>query len=244
MIYLRAVKRVAAPSGDKTYPLGIPVLEKLETLGFTAPVTFLTGDNGSGKTTLLELIASKVSASRIDGEAEARAVRFASAEGAFRAELIRKPRRCLYFHAEGFIRYIDGYNAMKREARTELAAVKGDASIKSAYAKSLASMPHARTLYELNALYENDISARSHGEGFLDFFGARIAGKGLYLLDEPEAALTFYNQYVLMNMFAQGELGESQFIVSTHSPVLLAYPGACIYEIKNGAVKKKLLSGA
>lgn len=239
MAFLRALKRVTLADGEGSYPLSVPVLEKLEEITFGTPVTFLTGDNGSGKTTLMELIAQKLSASRIDGrDAAGKAERFAAAEEKFRTELLAKLRRCFYFQAEGFIRYIDNYNAMKREARRELADIKNNAAIKSAYAKSLASMPHARALYELDALYENDISARSHGEGFLDFFGARIAERGLYLLDEPEAALTFYNQYVLMNMLAQGELGGSQFIVSTHSPVLLAYPGACIYVLKDGAIKK------
>lgn len=238
MIFLRAVKRITPPAPDDEYPLGAPVLKSLDSLAFTKPVTFLTGDNGSGKTTLLELIAAKISANRIDGDAAEKAVRFVQAESAFRAELMHKPRRCIYFQAEGFIRYIDSYNAMKREAYRDLRDVKENAGIRSAYAKSLASMPHARTLHELNALYENDIAARSHGEGFLDFFGARIGERGLYLLDEPEAALTFYNQYVLMNMLAQAQLNDSQFIISTHSPVLLAYPDACIYEIKNGEIEK------
>jgi predicted ATPase len=241
MIFLRAVKRIAPPSGEETYPLNTGVLEKLDALSFTAPVTFITGDNGSGKTTLLELIAQKLSANRIDSleaDKQEKAMQFAQAEAVFKAEIMHRPRRCLYFQAEGFIRYIDGYNAMKRDARMGLKEVRENASIRSDYAKTLASMPHARALHELNALYENDISARSHGEGFLDFFGARIADKGLYLLDEPEAALTFYNQYVLMNMLAQGQMKESQFIISTHSPVLLAYPDACIYEIKNGTIEK------
>lgn len=241
MIFLRAVKRIAPITPDDEYPLGAPVLKSLDSLVFTKPVTFITGDNGSGKTTLLELIASKIAANRIDGNAAdmlGKAARFELAEGAFRVELTHKPRRCIYFQAEGFIRYIDSYNAMKREAHSGLRAVRENAGIHSAYAKSLASMPHARTLHELNALYENDIAARSHGEGFLDFFGARIGERGLYLLDEPEAALTFYNQYVLMNMLAQAQLNESQFIISTHSPVLLAYPDACIYEIKNGEIEK------
>ena len=58
------------------------------------------------------------------------------------------------------------------------------------------------------------------------------------MLDEPEAALTFYNQYVLMNMVAEAQKNESQLIISTHSPVLLAYPNACIYELKDGAIQK------
>ncbi len=240
MIFLRAIKRIAAPSPDEPYPLSAPVLKNLNALSFESPVTFLTGDNGSGKTTLLELIAAKLSVHRIDGgepEAKGKASLFHGPDAAFRTELVKKPSRCVYFHAEGFIRYIDRYTAMKRGARAELDAVKKDGAIRSAYAKSLASMPHARTLQELGALYENDISLRSHGEGFLDFFGSRIAENGLYLLDEPEAALTFYNQYVLMNMVAQAQLAGSQFVISTHSPVLLAYPDACIYEINGGVLK-------
>lgn len=79
-----------------------------------------------------------------------------------------------------------------------------------------------------------DLTAQSHGESFLAFFSARIMRGGLYLLDEPEAALSPANQLVLLHLVAQAEAEGCQLIISTHSPVLLAYPGACLYELRDG----------
>jgi predicted ATPase len=73
-----------------------------------------------------------------------------------------------------------------------------------------------------------DPDARSHGESFLALFGSRFVTQGLYLLDEPEAALSPQSQLALLSMIGQAVSGGSQFVVATHSPILLAFPGARI----------------
>ena len=127
---------------------------------------------------------------------------------------------------------------IRRDAEEALREIEGGYGGRSAYAKALASMPFARTIGEMDAQYRAELTERSHGEGFLDFFGQRLVRGGLYLLDEPEAALTYFNQLVLLNMIRDAAAGDCQFILSTHSPVLCACPGAEIYELSpEGPVK-------
>lgn len=236
MIYLRALKRTREVDNNKVYPLSTELCQNLERLEFTKPVTLIMGDNGTGKTTLLEILASVLNAVRIDGNISASYGKqnlFKEIERFYRIEMIKKPKRNFFFQAEDFIRYIDNLHEMRREAINGLEEIKINFKDKSGYSRGLAATPYAKTLYEMDQMYEEDITKRSHGESFIDFFGARIIENGLYIIDEPEAALSFYNQLVLMNLIGEAEKRKCQIIISTHSPVLAAYPGACIYEINS-----------
>lgn len=240
MIYLRAIKRNTASRRENNpgYPLSAPVLASLSRLDFTNPVTILAGDNGSGKTTLLEMLASKLSALRIDSGDAGKAEKFYHTDSAFRVEMAGRPSKNFFFQAEDFIRYIDNLNQMREEAKQELDRVEEEYWNKSDYVKGLASMPYMRTLAEIEALYDSDISTLSHGESFITFFGARITENGLYLLDEPEAALSSFNQFVFLNLIQEAVERNCQLIISTHSPVVMAYPGACIFQISDGNIER------
>lgn len=99
-------------------------------------------------------------------------------------------------------------------------------------------MPHAHTLADLDSLYAGDLALCSHGEGFLDFFRSRLRPNGVYLLDEPEGALSYENQYALCLMILDAVKDGCQFLLATHSPVLSAIPGAEILEITGEGFRK------
>src|SRR5690606_13505862 len=90
--------------------------------------------------------------------------------------------------------------------------------------------PHKKTLYEIDHLHDRDLSTASHGEAYLSFFKSRMRLNQLILLDEPETPLSFENQLALMYLLKEGIDMNSQFIIATHSPVIMAFPNATIYQ--------------
>jgi len=238
-LFLRALRKVEYSDPISSYPLSLPLFRNMKRLTFSKPVTIIAGENGTGKTTLLEILARKLNAIRIDGSASDhndKLNRIQSAEQDFRVEMLKKPAGNFFFQAEDFIRYMDHLNEMKQDAIQGLKDVERDYANRSDYAKGLAAMPFARTLNEMENAYDGEISEKSHGESFIEFFGSRITENGLYLLDEPEAALSPFNQLVVLNLIAEAEHSGCQLILSTHSPILTACPGACIYEIRDGHI--------
>jgi predicted ATPase len=91
-------------------------------------------------------------------------------------------------------------------------------------------MPYAHELYDLNQRYGSGLDAHSHGESFLALFQSRFVPEGLYLLDEPEAPLSPIRQMAMISILRDMIEQKSQFIIATHSPILMAFPGAVIYD--------------
>ncbi len=240
MVFLRAIKQSGLGGDIEQYPLSLPQIAAIDRLSFDTPVTLIAGDNGSGKTTLIEIVAALTKALRIgDDSVDKRAYSaFLSASRAFRPEFSQKPQRSFFFIAEDFTRYIDAREERMRAERADLERIEREYAGRSSYAKSLATLPHASGLHAMETMYSDELSEQSHGEGYIDFFGSRLKPRGLYLMDEPEGALSYYNQFVLMNMIADAVKSNCQFIISTHSPVLLAYPDALLYSFADGGIQK------
>ncbi|MBA3817573.1 MAG: AAA family ATPase [Deltaproteobacteria bacterium] len=204
--FLQAVRleRVATADPD-AYPFSIPALRTLDELRFDAGVTFLVGENGAGKSTLIEAIAV-----RAGFNAEGGTPNFHFSTRATESELhaslrllrtTRRPRASFFLRAESF------YNVA-----TEVERLERDNHIPSTYGDVL--------------LHE-----QSHGEAFMSLVAHKFRPDGLYLLDEPEAALSPQRQLSLLaSIHALAHAG-SQFIIATHSPILMAYPGALIYQL-------------
>ncbi|WP_157489077.1 AAA family ATPase [Pseudofrankia sp. DC12] len=208
--------RLPAPSGAAGYPFGLPAVAWLARAGglrLGAGVTFLVGDNGTGKSTLVEAIAV---AAGFNPEGGSQNFRFATraTESALGDHLVlhwevRKPRTGFFLRAESYYNVATEIERLDRDGPTRLLGSYGGVS------------PHER----------------SHGESFLDLATHRFGPDGLYILDEPEAALSVRGAMALLARFADLVAAGSQLVVATHSPVLLALPGATIYEIgADGAV--------
>jgi predicted ATPase len=198
------------------YPFSIPALRRLETLALDEKVTFLVGENGSGKSTLIEAIAV---AAGFNAEGGTRnmtvSTRASHSDLHERLRLVREPRspRDGYFlRAESF------FNVATHIEELDAGPVGGRPIIES---------------YGGVSLHE-----QSHGESFLSLVLNRFGGRGLYILDEPEAALSLRGQLALMRRMHDLIAEESQFIVSTHSPVLLGYPNALIYALTESGIER------
>lgn len=99
---------------------------------------------------------------------------------------------------------------------------------RSEKAKRFARMPYAGSIAGLTQKYGEDLDANSHGESFLKFFQSRFVPEGLYILDEPEAALSPIRQMAFISMLKEMVDEGSQFVIATHSPILMAFPDATI----------------
>ena len=213
-LYLREIvlRRDRVPDFSR-YPFALPAVVDLDRLPFDRPVTFFVGENGSGKSTLLEAIAVALG---FNAEGGSRHFRFATRashsdlHGYLR--LVRsalRPRDGFFFRAESY------YNLATDIE--QLDAVPAPA-------------PRIAEAYGPRALH-----AQSHGESFLALVMNRFRGHGLYLLDEPEAALSPQRQLSLLSRLHELVQTGAQFIIATHSPILLAYPAATIYQFGSHA---------
>lgn len=215
------------------YPCSVPVAG--ERLLLEKPVTILVGDNGSGKTTLMELLAAKTNSVRIGNARSEKQRQIARAAENYRIVRRKKESRSFFFSAEDFIKYIEWHESERGKLAEELERVDREYEPGS-YAHSQARMAFAHELADMEGMYERELGQSSHGEGFYTFFRSRLIEGGLYLLDEPEAALSLQNQYALALQIYESARRGCQFIVSTHSPIISGIPDADILEIRGGSI--------
>jgi predicted ATPase len=206
--FLRTVRllREEVPSFD-AYPFSLPAVRELFELAFHPSVTYVVGENGSGKSTLLEAIAVACGFNPEGGSKN-----FAFSTRASHSELHRFLRV-----SRGYKRPRDGY-FLRAESFYNVASEIDRLDEEPAFS------PPIKSYYGGESLH-----AQSHGESFMALLTKRIKGAGLYIFDEPEAALSPSRQMAaLVRLHQLVKLG-AQFIIATHSPILMAYPDAQIY---------------
>jgi predicted ATPase len=231
MLHLQSVslKKPAEHYGH-AFPFSVPAVRSLGELRFESPVTLFAGENGSGKSTLLEGIALAVGSPTV-GRDEVAFDDSLSAQRelarALRLAWRSRTHKGFFLRAEDFFNFARRLSRLRSEMLERAAEVEAeyDAQGRSAWAKGLALGPLLGSAGAVERRY-GDLDARSHGQSFLALFQSRLVPGGLYLLDEPEAALSPQSQLALIAMMADAVREGGQFIVATHSPMLLAYPGA------------------
>jgi predicted ATPase len=225
----RIVPRFVAER-DAPYPFNLPVWSDPEGIAFEAPVTFLTGDNGSGKSTLLEAIAAGLRLPALaQGDIATHPLMAAAREVARQLRLVKRVpvRHGFFFRADDVTGFLQAQAARARELGT--LADEYAATLTGEGRRRAEGMARAQAA-ALTARYGENPFARSHGELFLALFQARITAPGLYLMDEPEAPLSPGNQIALLAIIEEAVRRGSQFVVATHSPILMALPGATLLD--------------
>jgi predicted ATPase len=229
--FLREIHR--RPGGDAArFPFSVPVIRTLDILRLDRPVTFFVGENGSGKSTLLEAVAAAAglpSVGSVDLDADGTLVAQRSLATTLRLVWTRRTPRGFFLRAEDFFGFAKRLAVMRSEFLQRIAELEVEYADRSAYAKGLAMGPQYASLGELERRYGVDLDAHSHGQSFLKLFQSRFVPGGLYLLDEPEAPLSPQSQLALMVMLQEMIAQDSQFVIATHSPILLAFPRASIF---------------
>lgn len=199
---------------DDNYLKNIPSLSSGIQLQLKSNVTFFVGENGSGKSTLLEGIASHCGFSLRGGNRNHNLSGNRIYESILAEYLLLSwsPRRItngFFMRAESFFNF-------------------------ASYVDDLASADPAI----LKAYGGRSLHKQSHGESFLSLFNNHFDA-GIYILDEPEAALSPARILAFMAVINQLEQsGRAQFIIATHSPMLICYPGATIYEFSSEGVEE------
>lgn len=200
--YIREAKLcVESINSIKEYPYNLPIINDLDTIKFHPKVTYLIGENGTGKSTLLEAIAIAYG-----------------------------------FNAEGGSK---NFTFSTRNTHSELwknfKLIKGIKSPKDGFflrAESFYNLASNIDDLKANESYGGkSLHKQSHGESFISLIMNRFRGNGIYILDEPEAALSLARQMVLLSRIHDLVKENAQFIITTHSPIVLAYPDSIIYEL-------------
>lgn len=240
MIHLRSIEVRRIKPWPEQFPYSVPVLAHMTRQEFTNPVTFLVGENGSGKSTLLEAIACASGLPTVGREETSRdptlaALRALSKD--LRLAWSKRTHKGFFMRSEDFFGFARRVDAARAEMQGYLQDVESDFQNQSDYAKGLASMPYQRELYEMERRYGEGVDARSHGESYLQLFQARFIPGGLYMLDEPEAPLSPKRQIALLLILHEMVKQDAQFIIATHSPILMRYPGAEILRCDRGILE-------
>jgi predicted ATPase len=221
------------------YPFDIPIIQSLlqnpeQVLELGAPVTIFVGENGSGKSTLIEALACAaklVVVGSEDGSRDNSLAHVRPLADCLRLTWNRRSQRGFFLRAEDFFGYARRMARIRQELEEDLRTVDREYADRPE-AIDYARMPYQSELAGIQQRYGEGLDHASHGEAFLRLFQSRFVPGGLYLLDEPEAPLSPVRQLALLatihKMVASLGLAnqESQFIIATHSPILMAYPGA------------------
>ena len=237
--FLRSIRR-RTDGDDGRFPFSVPAVRSLESIDLPGSVTFFVGENGSGKSTVLEAIAAAARLPTVgsdDVEADRTLAPQRELADALQLVWSRRTKRGFFLRAEDFFGFTKRLAVMRAELQARMAEIEVEYADRSAYSKGLAAGPVRSSLAALETRYGLDLDANSHGQSFLKLFRSRFVPGGLYLLDEPEAPLSPQSQLGLMAMIADMVAEEAQFVIATHSPILLAYPGARIVSFDEIPVK-------
>lgn len=220
------------------FPFNIPGIKYAKDLNLSNAINFIIGDNGTGKSTLLETIAFRLQLPHMDGSVYTKR----SFEAAIKLSpylelefLIDRPIG-FFFRAEDFGDYMNSVNRRDAQLHGQLNELEG--VVPSHIIQQMKDNANYQ-LYHMRKEYGQELNTFSHGEAYLKIMKEKIQRRGIFLLDEPEAALSPSKQLSLIYYIKEHlKQNNSQFIIATHSPILMAMPGSTLYEITENSMKE------
>jgi predicted ATPase len=237
MIHLQSLE-VRPPAEDVAarFPFTIPAIAALagKRIVFDTPVTILIGENGSGKSTLLEALAVQIGSytvGSVEAERDRSLEHVQPLANALALRWAHRTRRGFFMRSEDYFGFARRMQQIREEYQAEVRRIDENPSLSNA-ARGFAKLPYGRELADMRRLYGDGLESVSHGESFLRLFQSRFVPEGLYLLDEPEAPLSPMRQLALIALVKDCvEAHGAQFILATHSPILMAIPNATLLTV-------------
>lgn len=230
-IHLRSIDLTVGDAGPDRFPFNLPFVQQFERIEFHSPMVVFAGENGSGKSTLLEALGAAIGLPAVGGSSIALDPTLGPLRDLATAmDLVwsRKTRRGFFLRAEDFFNFTRRMNETRVEMEDLQKDYEGKVGIGWDYARAAIAGQREGVVHR----YGEDADGRSHGESFLNLFRSRFVPQGLYLLDEPEAPLSPQRQLALMAMMMEMiEQKSAQFIIATHSPILMGFPDAQIISL-------------
>ncbi|MGG0824944.1 AAA family ATPase [Paenibacillus turicensis] len=212
-LYVRGIRLELADVDLHSYPYHLPFIQALKTLNFNNAVSFIVGENGSGKSTLLEAIAVNYG---FNPEGGSKNFNFSTnnTHALLDQQItlikgVKRPKDGYFLRAESFYNVASEIEKLDQET------------------------PGLYMSYGGKSLHH-----QSHGESFMSLIMHRFRGSGLYILDEPEAALSPARQFALISRMHDLVQQGSQFIIATHSPILMAFPNADVFVIRDEVIEQ------
>lgn len=239
MSYLKTINIITEKS--QPFPFNIPGIRYAKNIDVFSSLNFFIGDNGTGKSTLLEAIAFRLQLPHMDGSNYMKNSFNAAKTLAPYLDLKFEIDRPVgfFFRAEDFGDYLNSVNRNDLKLHSQLDSLVGEVP-----EKIIQEMKDNANyqIHHMRKNYGQVLSTFSHGEAYLQIMQEKIKGRGIYLLDEPEAALSPSKQLALITfIFDHLKNYNSQFIIATHSPILMAMPGSKLYEITESSMENKSL---
>jgi predicted ATPase len=223
---------------ESSFPFNLPLIRQFQMLRLESPVTFFTGENGSGKSTFLESIAASANlptAGGADSETDDSLSGPRRLGEQLRLGWSKRTHRGFFLRAEDFFRFQQRMNDKGRELGDLAAQYQAELETDPDNAEGI-QRARGYILGQKRALeerYGENADALSHGEAFLKFFENRLVAGGLYLLDEPEAPLSPLRQLAFLSLLKHFVGQNCQFLIVTHSPILMAFPGAKLLDFNS-----------
>lgn len=195
------------------YPFNVPAIRATSVLTLREPIVFFVGENGSGKSTLLEAVTRKCGIHIWD-----------------------RPRRHIAHHNPYETKLADYVRVSWTNGRVPGSLFRSETFHAFAdFLDDVALCDPGRLEYHGGRI----LNTLSHGQGILSYFSGRLRVKGLYILDEPESALSPASQIAFLQLLQQiAAEGQAQFVIATHSPILLACPGAQIFSFDSSLIEE------
>lgn len=220
------------------FPYNVPSIRFAKNLELKAPITFFIGDNGTGKSTLIETIAFRLQLPHMDGSGYAKRSFDAARTLVPYLNLGFRINRTVgfFFRAEDFGDYLNSVDRSDARIHSLMGIKEGE--VPEHIMKEMKDNANFQ-IHHMRKNYGQELQSFSHGEAYMKIIQEKITSRGIYILDEPEAALSPAKQLSLI-YFIQEHLNNhrSQFIIATHSPILMGIPKARIFEINEKGMQE------